>query len=293
MEKGPVQAMLVLRERRGRWFDPQAVKAAESLHKRSALWQHCLPNSTGISADPGQSARAAVIGFSPGETNRLSASHIDVICEAFAEVVDAKSPFTFRHSMGVTAAACNIGKAMGLKQERIQFLNRAALLHDLGKLRVPNSILDKPAKLDRAEWSVMKEHPGLTHAILDRVKQFHELADVAGAHHEKLDGTGYPNRLSARDLSLEARIIGAADIYGALTEDRPYRNGFNPAEALKIMERDVPGKLDGECFEALSSVAAAGNKAAPLLESVVLPGRFPAALDAPLPALSPLSKENP
>jgi HD-GYP domain-containing protein (c-di-GMP phosphodiesterase class II) len=229
--------------------------------------------------------RAAVVALSPVETNRLSASHIDLICEAFAEVVDAKSHFTFRHSMGVTVAARKIGGAMGLKTERMQLLNRAALLHDLGKLRVPNSILDKPGKLDDVQWSVMQEHPGLTRAILGRVHQFRELADVAGAHHEKLDGTGYPNRLSARDLSLESRILGTADIYGALTEDRPYRSGFSPVEALKIMERDVPGKLDGECFRALSAVAEAAAEAAPVREPV----RFDAVVTPPLPALSPLT----
>lgn len=291
VEQGAAQAMLVLNQRSGRWFDPEVVKAAESLHKRLALWQQRSPNGVQFSTNPAKAVRAAVIGLSPYETGRLSASHVDLICEAFAEVVDAKSHFTFRHSMGVTEAARKIGNAMGLKQERMQLLNRAALLHDLGKLRVPNSILDKPGILNNEEWSVMQEHPGLTRAILSRVKQFGELADVAGAHHEKLDGTGYPNRLTARDLSLESRILGAADIYGALTEDRPYRSGFSPAEALKIMERDVPGKLDAECFQALSSIAEAAGETAPSLEkpTVVLSDRLPAVLAAPLPALSPLS----
>ena len=289
VEQGAVQAMLVLRQRSGRWFDPEVVKAAESLHKRSALWQQRLPNGVQGSTDPAKAVRAAVIALSPHENNRLSASHIDVICEAFAEVVDAKSHFTFRHSMGVTEVARNIGKAMGLKPDRMQLLNRAALLHDLGKLRVPNSILDKPGKLDDAQWSIMQQHPGLTRAILTRVREFQELAEVAGAHHEKLDGTGYPNRLTAGRLSLEARILGAADIYGALTEDRPYRSGFSPAEALKIMERDVPGKLDADCFAALASIAEAGRETAPSLEpvSVAPPGRCPTTL-APAPlALMP------
>jgi HD-GYP domain-containing protein (c-di-GMP phosphodiesterase class II) len=129
------------------------------------------------------------------------------------------------------------------------------LLHDLGKLRVPNSILDKPTKLDDAQWSVMQEHPRLTRTILGRVTQFRELADIAGAHHERLDGAGYPNRLAGSKLSLEARILGLADVYSALTEDRPYRAAFSPREALAIMGRDVPGRLDAACFEALSAVA--------------------------------------
>jgi HD-GYP domain-containing protein (c-di-GMP phosphodiesterase class II) len=224
----------------------------------------CLPGVEQDSAKSAQFARAAVLDLSPGQTARMRASEIDLICEAFAEVVDAKSHFTFRHSVGVTDAASAIGKALGLKAGRQQLLHRAALLHDLGKLRVPNSILDKPGKLDADEWAVMKEHPGLTRAILNRVKQFRELAYVAGAHHEKLDGSGYPDNLHAEALPLEARILAVADIYGALIEDRPYRNGFSPEQALSIMQRDAGGTLDGDCFAALSSVANTILPSAPL-----------------------------
>jgi putative nucleotidyltransferase with HDIG domain len=185
----------------------------------------------------------------------MSASHIDLICEAFSEVVDAKSNFTFRHSIGVTNVAAAIGEAMGLKPERKQLVHRAALLHDLGKLRVPNSILDKPSQLNPAEWAIMREHPALTAAILQRVQQFDELAYIAGAHHEKLDGSGYPNRMRAEDLTIEARILAVADIYGALTEDRPYRNGCSPEHALRIMSNDAKDRLDADCFAALTEVA--------------------------------------
>jgi putative nucleotidyltransferase with HDIG domain len=119
-------------------------------------------------------------------------------------VVDAKSHFTFSHSVGVTSVASAVGDVMGLKPERKQLLHRAALLHDLGKLRVPNSILDKPSHLDADEWSIMREHPGLTASILRRVQQFRELAFIAGAHHERLDGSGYPDGLRAEDLPLES-----------------------------------------------------------------------------------------
>jgi HD-GYP domain-containing protein (c-di-GMP phosphodiesterase class II) len=120
---------------------------------------------------------------------------------------------------------------------------------------VPNSILDKPGKLDADEWSVMREHPALTASILRRVKQFHELAAIAGAHHEKLDGSGYPNQLRADDLPLEARILTVADMYGALIEDRPYRAGFSHEQAVEIMMRDGAGKLDADCFAALPKAA--------------------------------------
>lgn len=250
-ERGVQQAMFVLQERSGRWFDPCMVRAAESLHRRGALWKYCLPETGVHSTALEQQSREAVLDQAPEESSRMSASHIDLICEAFSEVVDAKSPFTFRHSMGVTEAAKLIGSQMGLGGAKIQLLHRAALLHDLGKLRVPNSILDKPGKLDEAERSIMQEHSGLTREILARIPQYHELAVVAGAHHEKLDGSGYPDHMRAEELPLEARILAVADVYGALTEDRPYRSGFSVEKAIDIMKADVPYKLDGECFEAL------------------------------------------
>jgi len=253
--RGPLQAMHVLSERSRRWFDPEIVRAAQSLHQRNALWMHSPPQPGQSSAQSEQCARSAVIDLAPGHADRVSASHIDLICEAFAEVVDAKSHFTFRHSVGVTDVASALGQAVGLNPERSQLLHRAALLHDLGKLRVPNSILDKPGKLDSSEWAVIQEHPALSRAILSRVSHFQELASIAGAHHEKLDGSGYPDRLRGDQLPLESRILAVADVYGALTEDRPYRSGFSPERALQIMQHEVPGKLDPDCFEALSSIA--------------------------------------
>jgi len=263
LARNPDYAMMVLRERSGRWFDPEVVKAADSLDRQGALWMQCLPGRNQSPAQSELSTRSAVLDLAPAQTARTCPSHIDLICEAFAEVVDAKSHFTFRHSVGVTDVASAIGKAMGLKQGRLQLLRRAALLHDLGKLRVPNSILDKTGKLDTAEWAIMQEHPALTRAILGRVGQFRELAYVAGAHHEKLDGSGYPDRLCAEELSLEARILTVADMYGAITEDRPYRRGSTPERALAMMQRDAAGKLDYDCLAALSTAISPVSHPAP------------------------------
>jgi len=259
LERGPATAMLVLRERTGRWFDPEVTKAAESLHRKGALWMHCLPSSSDSAAQSQRFTRSAVLDLAPPQIAGTSPSHIDTICEAFAEVVDAKSHFTFSHSVGVTWVAAAIGEAMGLNPERKQLLHRAALLHDLGKLRVPNSILDKPRNLDTGEWQIMREHPGLTASILRRVKQFRELASIAGSHHERLDGSGYPDGLHAQDISLETRILTVSDIYTALTEDRPYRPGYSHEQAIEIMIHEGPGKLDADCFAALRKAAEALN----------------------------------
>jgi putative nucleotidyltransferase with HDIG domain len=243
-ERSPRSAIDVMRERSAAWFDPELVAIVSSLDRQGKLWQYCL----GCSPDE---TRQAVLDIQPGEDLRLDSHHIDQICEAFADVVDAKSPFTYRHSIGVAKAALGIAQAMNFSVERIHLIRRAALLHDIGKLKVSNSILDKPAKLTDDEFRAIKEHPAITRRILDRVGAFQQIAVVAGEHHEKLDGTGYPNGTRGDALSLESRIIAVADVYGALSEDRPYREGLSLDTIVSIMSKDIPGKLDGECFEAL------------------------------------------
>jgi putative nucleotidyltransferase with HDIG domain len=238
-------AIAVLVERSGKWFDPELVSIAVSLHNDRTLWSFCL------ASEPEAQVRAAVLALEPGNSLRLGAGEIDLVCEAFSDVVDAKSPFTSRHSHGVADAADAIARTLGYSQERLQLVHRAALLHDLGKLRVPNSILDKEGKLTSDEFTVVKEHPALTQEILTRIPAFREMAVIAGAHHERLDGMGYPNRLGASELSPEARIIAVADVYAALSEERPYREALDLSQIAAIMTKDVPNKLDPECYDAL------------------------------------------
>jgi putative nucleotidyltransferase with HDIG domain len=243
--ESPERAIEVLRERSGRWFDPELVQVAVSLHRRGALWTGCLPG------DDIEEARVCAVDLNPGAPVYLKGERIDQICEAFADVVDAKSPYTFRHSMGVKDAAVSIAEELGLPSERIDFVRRAALLHDIGKLSISNSILDKPGKLTESEWLAVQDHPVQTQRILERVSAFGELAVVAAEHHEKLDGTGYPNHRRAEELSLESRIIAVADVYGALSENRPYRVGLGLEQIESILRRDIPQKLDADCFDAL------------------------------------------
>lgn len=248
MERGPEAALATLVERSGRWFDPGLVRAAKSLDRTRKLFQDCLPD------EPVERARAAILALNPTGRTALSAPDIDNICETFAWVVDAKSPFTFRHSVGVLDAAVAIGGALGLSPARMQLLRRAALLHDVGKLGISNTILDKPTQLTPEEFRIVVRHPGMSADILGHIEAFREVAVLAGEHHEKLDGSGYPNRLRGEDLSLESRLLAVADIYGALSEDRPYRAGLAPAQIQAIMDRDVPLRLDATCYEALRSM---------------------------------------
>ncbi len=128
----------------------------------------------------------------------------------------------------------------------------------LGKLRVPNTILDKQGKLDEAEWLVVREHPLLSQRIMERVPSFGEMARIAGRHHERLDGTGYPFGLKGGELLLEDRIVAVADVYGALVEDRPYRKGLEAEQIIALLKKEVSGRLDPECFEALLAVMEEG-----------------------------------
>ena len=253
-DQGPERAMVVLRERSGKWFDPEIVRIAGSLHRTRLLWKDSL------SMLPEKEVRGAVLDLEPRENRQLGPERIDRVCEAFSDVTDAKSPFTVDHSMGVADAALVISKTLGLSPERTVFVRRAALLHDLGKLRIPNSILHKQGKLTLEEFVIVKEHPALTRKILGRIPAFREMALVAGSHHEKLDGTGYPNQLGANQLSLEARVIAVADVYAALSEKRPYRESLDLSQVIAIMEKEMPHKLDPEVFEALLSGLSQASK---------------------------------
>ncbi len=130
------------------------------------------------------------------------------------------------------------------------------MLHDIGKLGVSNSILDKPAKLDDDEWAAMKLHSLYSEQILSRIAAFSDLAAVAGAHHERLDGKGYPHGLAGDRIALETRIITVADIFDALTAERPYRAAMPISKAFAIMADDVGTAIDGDCFAALQRAVA-------------------------------------
>jgi putative nucleotidyltransferase with HDIG domain len=259
-ERSPEEAIETLMERSGAWFDPSLVKVVCRLENEGRLWTSCLPD------DNIEFARELALGLEPfpgsGIRMGVQMDEIDNICEAFADVVDAKSPFTYHHSVGVAEVAREIANSLGLPPARCQLVWRAALLHDLGKLAVPNTILDKPGRLTEEEFAIVKEHPRLSREILARIKPFREMAEIAGAHHERVNGTGYPDHLSADHLSLEAKLVAVADFYRALVEDRPYRLGMSHKEAMVVL-RNAP--VDPVCVEALDDGwrrSAAGERAA-------------------------------
>jgi putative nucleotidyltransferase with HDIG domain len=240
--RGPEAAIEAVLGRSGRWFDPDLVKAAVSLSAGGALW---------VGLDSKDVIQKA-LSLEP-EQRRLTADEetIDNICAAFAEIIDAKSPFTYRHSNGVADAALDIGRWFGMSARDLKLLRRAALLHDVGKLSVSNAILEKPAKLTDQEWKVVRDHPYYTFEILNRIPGFEELAAEAAAHHEKLDGSGYWRGWHAEQMSSFARILVVADIFDALRAKRPYRDSLPLDKVFAIMRADAPRALDLPCLEAL------------------------------------------
>jgi HD-GYP domain-containing protein (c-di-GMP phosphodiesterase class II) len=235
-------AKLEVRHRIGTWFDPQLASAFEQVAARPGFWETLRSDDLG----------RTIFTLEPAtESSFVDEDYLDDIAAAFAQVIDSKSPFTSGHSERVTLFADLIAKQMELSVEQRRWLRRASLLHDIGKLGVSNSILDKPGKLDPEEWAAMQMHAAHTETILSRIAAFSELAAIAGAHHERLDGKGYPRGLKADQIALETRVITTADIFDALTADRPYRDAMPVAKALDIMSDMVGTAIDVDCFAAL------------------------------------------
>ena len=239
---GPACAMA--RHRSGTWFDPDLVRILGVVEMDAAFWERLRR--------PDAREQAAALE-PPDRVVTADEARMDLIAQAFAKVVDAKSPWTFKHSERTAGLAVGIGQKLGLDDTTLRDVRRGALLHDIGKLGVSNLILDKKGPLSGPEWYEMRSHPEKTHQILSRVPCFSDVAELAGAHHERLDGSGYFRGLKVERLTLAARTIPVADIYEALSADRPYRAGLSKDEVFKIMKPQAGVRLCKECFEALDA----------------------------------------
>jgi HD-GYP domain-containing protein (c-di-GMP phosphodiesterase class II) len=242
---GPVAARKEVQQRAKKWFDPTLVRLFEQVSNNDTFWQ-TLASPT---------LEQQVFALLAGEGERpLDEDYLDEIAAAFGQVVDSKSPYTAGHSGRVALYTDMLAQELGLSLERRRWLKRGALLHDVGKLGVSNTILDKPGKLDDEEWAAVQRHAVFTENILSRISAFAELALVAGAHHERLDGKGYPKGLKAEQIALETRIITTADIFDAITAARPYRGAIPIPKTLDIMAETVGTAIDADCFAALNRV---------------------------------------
>ncbi|MEH6435633.1 HD-GYP domain-containing protein [Massilia sp. DD77] len=244
---GRASALAEVKKRAGTWFDPRLAQAFAEVASDEAFW-------TTLAAPD---IDAAVFALEPdGREVALDDDYLDDIAAAFGQVVDAKSPYTSGHSARVALYTDMIGEALGLTAQRRRWLKRGALLHDVGKLGVSNSVLDKAGALDRDEWDAVRRHAEFTGTILGRIGAFAELAQIAASHHERLDGGGYPRGLGAEAIRLETRIITTADIFDAITAERPYRGAIPIPKALEMMEKTLGTALDPACFDALKQAVA-------------------------------------
>lgn len=239
---GAEAAMKEVAHRSGSWFQPELVEAFIDVAREEDFWVE-LGNpdlqQNIYKLEPAQCARPVDDDF------------LDDIAEAFSKVIDAKSPFTSGHSERVTIFTDLIAEQMGLDAIDRRWLRRGALLHDIGKLGVSNSVLDKPGKLTDEEFEQIKLHPVYSAEVLANIDLFARIAPIAGGHHERLDGKGYPLGLKGDEINLETRIVTVADIFDALTADRPYRKAMPVGKALAIMQDMVDSAIDGAVFLAL------------------------------------------
>jgi HD-GYP domain-containing protein (c-di-GMP phosphodiesterase class II) len=170
-----------------------------------------------------------LLHFGPGRRVDLDLDQLRVISVLF------RSRFTATHSSGVAACASALSRLFGLTEMEIGLMEITGNLHDLGKLAIPNSILDKPGKLTKEEFALMQQHTYFTYQVLTTVGGIRNIAEWAAFHHEKLDGTGYPFHMDAKRLDVNSRILAVADMFTALAEDRPYRKGMKKDDVLSIL----------------------------------------------------------
>jgi putative nucleotidyltransferase with HDIG domain len=229
-EHGRQAALDVVRQRAGRWFAPALVAVADAVAHDALFWRD-LATVDAVELLHRVAPAPALVDADD--------ARLDRIVEAFAGVIDAKSPYTHDHSRRVADYAVQAAERLGAAPASLVRLRRAALLHDIGKLGVPNSVLDKPGKLTDDDWPLMRSHTQHTHQILDAVPVFREVAFDAACHHERLDGSGYHLGLGGAALGPAARLLAVADVTDALRSDRPYRAGLDTDRVVAELTTDV------------------------------------------------------
>lgn len=227
-----------LRKQSGQMFDPRLVDAFMQASQHQSFWllmeDHYLEHYLDAWIERGPSC---AVDF----------PDLRSVAEIFSTIVDAKSPFTATHSRGVGRLAMWLGQWCGLPAATCNKLELAGLFHDLGKLRVPDEILDKPGKLDETEFTLMARHSFDTYMILKPIEGLHDVALWAAMHHEKINGEGYPFRYTAEHIPLEARILAVADVFQALAQNRPYRESLPMNKVIGILLSMVDdGHIDGD-----------------------------------------------
>ncbi len=241
---GTVAAVSLAEKRAGSQFDPE-VAATFCKHAENIL-------------DGLESGETwdAVIGAEPSLGVYLSPTEFDAALLAIADFVDLKSPYMLGHARGVSELAGAAGATVGLEEPEVALLRRAGVVHGLGRLGVSNAIWDKPGTLGAGEWERVRMHPYLTERMLSQSDAMAPLGTIAVALRERLDGSGYPRRLSGGAIPLSARVLAAADAYQAMCEPRPHRDALSREQAAVELRAEVKlGRMDGDAVEAVLGTA--------------------------------------
>ncbi|CQR75115.1 Cyclic di-GMP phosphodiesterase response regulator RpfG [Sporomusa ovata DSM 2662] len=225
------------------FFDPEIIKVIRDMSKIDAFWLDI------VNIDYVNNFINTLSFF---EKLLFDLNDMISIAEIFAKVVDATSPFTATHSKNVAKVCKELARIIGFSEQEVDQFYLAGLLHDLGKLAIPNKILDKRGRLDNDEYEIVKQHPYYSYRIMEEVDGFQTIASWAGTHHERLDGSGYPFKLASAQISFGSRMLAVADIYCALIEARPYRDGMTIEEALEVInEMVLEMKIDANIVDVL------------------------------------------
>lgn len=232
-------------EKRGDWFCPELVDAFMEISISEAFW---------LSLENEQIDGYVSVWLSETKPQEMDFAELRSIVSIFSYIVDAKSTFTKSHSDGVASLARYLGGLLGLSEQSCEMLELTGLLHDIGKLRQPDELLDKTDKLSDEEYARIQRHSFDTYAILKSIHGLEQVTTWAAQHHERVDGSGYPYHLDSDHISLEARIVSVADVFQALAQRRPYRAPLPPDEIMKILdEMVVQKKLDQDVVACVHS----------------------------------------
>ncbi len=218
-----------IKKESGRMFSPELVRIFEQLAQQECFWLDMV--SPFIDNILSRKADLRIID--------LDLEGLEEVAKLFYQIIDFRSPFTATHSVGVASCAIAISKLFGFSETERRMMGIAGYLHDLGKLAIPAEILEKPGRLTNDEMTLMKRHTYYSYRILEPINGLETISQWAFFHHERLDRSGYPFHLGFDDLSLGSRILAVADIFAALTEERPYRKPMTREDTISILRQDA------------------------------------------------------
>lgn len=216
----------------GSIYHPELILALEALSKKEYVWLDLVSNNL----------LELISNFVSFDTVHMNLDETMNLTKIFASIIDYRSPFTANHTAGVANTAKKLAELVGFCENECKMMQIAGHLHDLGKLAVSKEVLEKPSNLDVDEFNSIRSHAFYTYRLLQPIKGFEVINQWASFHHEKLDGSGYPFHLTAEEIPLGSRIMAVADIFTAITEDRPYRRGMTRQQAIEVLNKMVTDK---------------------------------------------------